>query len=55
MKNDKRLSPKIKIGCSKCNKIKDEDLEISAGGFKLSTPKSTKVTSIIKSSIIILI
>lgn len=44
MTNNK-LSPKVKIGCSKCNGISDEDLNIGTGNFKLS--KENKVTSIV--------
>lgn len=44
MANNK-LSPKVKIGCSKCNGISDEDLNIGTGNFKLS--KENKVTSIV--------
>jgi hypothetical protein len=43
-----KLSPKIKIGCSKCKGL---DLEISQfTNFNFSEGRSAKVTSIIKTS-----
>lgn len=48
MKSNK-LSPKIKLGCSKCgNKIEMDDLNFYTGNFELS--KSSKVTSLNKTS-----
>ena len=40
-----KLSPKIKVGCSKCNGIQLEDLDFSSINFKVSP--SNKVTSIV--------
>ena len=45
---DNKLSPKIKLGCSKCNGISDEDLNLGTGNFRLS--KENKVTSIVSKS-----
>ena len=40
-----KLSPKIKVGCSKCNGIQREDLDVSFVNVKVSP--SNKVTSIV--------
>ena len=40
-----KLSPKIKVGCSKCNGIQLEDLDFSSVNFKVSP--SNKVSSIV--------
>ena len=40
-----KLSPKVKLGCSKCNGIQLEDLNFSTSNFKFSPSK--KVTSIV--------
>lgn len=40
-----KLSPKVKLGCSKCNGIQLEDLDFSTSNFKFSPSK--KVTSIV--------
>lgn len=40
-----KLSPKIKVGCTKCNGIQLEDLDFSSVNFKVSPSK--KVTSIV--------
>jgi len=41
-----KLSPKVKLGCSKCgNKIELEDLNFYTGDFNFS--KQSKVTSIV--------
>ena len=40
-----KLSPKSKVGCSKCNSIQLEDLDFSSVNFKVSP--SNKVTSIV--------
>lgn len=40
-----KLSPKIKLGCSKCgNKIEIDDLNFYTGNFELS--KNNKITSL---------
>lgn len=47
---EKKLSPKIKIGCSKCNGIQLEDLDLSSIGFNVSASPSKKITSIVSKS-----
>lgn len=45
MKN--KLSPNVKLGCSKCGGL---SLDTSGSGFKFSEAKTTKVETIITSS-----
>ena len=42
---ENKLSPKVKLGCSKCIGIQLEDLDFSTSNFKFSP--SNKVTSIV--------
>lgn len=45
MKN--KLSPNVKLGCSKCGGL---SLDTSGIGFKISEPKTTKVETIVATS-----
>ena len=45
MKN--KLSPNVKLGCSKCGGL---SLDTSGSGFKISEPKTTKVETIVATS-----